>query len=303
MKKCRILFALLLAGILLTCSAYGSESPSGEASGQDRRPALVKTVTEYAVDYDTGDWYPRAVTEYSYENGYPVSVVSTFPDAEIQTSVSLEYTFEDGQPVLMKRYDEEGVLEETVEYTDGKIARILEESPNGNSVTETLLSYANGDTYFTLLLFSRVSQGIQDEPGFNMEEVDSVSVTTSNGLLDKTVNTGLYANWNEGEEKEWLRFNGTYTAYYDEDGILTTTSSVFRAGPSGSIDLFETTWEDGRITEAVWSIQNPDQDAEPMARFEFEYYDDLEIDPVRYASMINAHIMGNEANYYRFYWY
>ena len=55
MKKCRTLIAVLLAGILLPCTAYGSETPSGES----RRPALLKSVTEYGVDYETGEWYYR----------------------------------------------------------------------------------------------------------------------------------------------------------------------------------------------------------------------------------------------------
>ena len=302
-KKAGALFALLMAGIMLTGTACASGSPSQEVPGSERRPALIRSVVEYGIDFETGEWYPRLETEYSYENGYPVTVVYKYPDDGYQYSKTFEYTFEDGLPVSMKQFDEEGVLESTTEYTNGKISRIDAESESGGTVTETLFSYTNSEEFFSLLLFSRASQSFEGGPGFTMEEVDGVSVTTRNGLLEKTVNTGLYANWNEGEEKEWLRFNGTYTANYDDDGILSRTSTEFRAGPPGIDDLFDLTWEDGRVTEAVWSQQDSEQDAMPMARFSFEYYDETEIDPARYATMINAHIMGNDGNFYRFYWY
>ena len=302
-KKTRALFALLMAGIMLTGTAYAGGAPSEEAAGSERRPALIKSVVEYGFDFETGEWYPRLETDYSYENGYPVSAVTKNAEDGGQRSRTFEYTFEDGQPVSMKQFDGEGALASTTEYTNGKISRIDAGSASGDAVSETLFSYTDSEEYFTLLFSSKVSQGDEDGTGFTMEEVDGIAVTTENALLKKTVNTGLYANWNEGEEKEWLRFNGTYTANYDDDGILSSTSAVYRVGPPGVEDHFDLTWEDGRVTQAVWSQQYPEQDAMPTARFSFEYYDEMEIDPVRYAAMINAQIMGNEGNYYRFFWY
>ena len=65
-------------------------------------------------------------------------------------------------------------------------------------------------------------------PCYNAEEFDQIIVTQKDGLLRKTVNSGLYTNWLDGEDREWMRFNGTYSAFYDGDGILEHTECVYR---------------------------------------------------------------------------
>ena len=99
-----------------------------------------------------------------------------------------------------------------------------------------------------------------------------------------------------------MRFNGTYTANYDGDGILSGTSSVFRAGPDGGEDRFALTREKGRVKEAVRSLQYPGQEPMLTGRCVFEYTD-VPVAPARYSNMINEHIMGPGNNYYRYYWY
>ena len=129
-----------------------------------------------------------------------------------------------------------------------------------------------------------------------------MQVTTENGLLKQTTNVGLYANWNAGDEKPWERFNGTYSAFYDADGIIEHTSAVFRAGPPGTPDLFDVQRENGRVTEVIRSEQREGQTPEAQERFVFTYTD-VEITPARYAMMINETVIGPSNNFYRYYWY
>ena len=165
-----------------------------------------------------------------------------------------------------------------------------------------MYQFGNGDGYFTLQVGSTYyAPDGEDSVGFTMEEVDSVQVTTANGLLQKTVNSGIYANWNDGDEKQWERFNGTYAAEYDADGILQSTSSAFRMGPPGAADLLAITRENGRITEIVHSLQYAGQEPKADMKLVF-HYTDTEISPARYAMMINDLVMGTN-NYYVYYWY
>ena len=266
-------------------------------------PALLKSVDVYGIDYETKEWTLTNRLTYEYENGYPVKLDNYDVNLEEHMVTTFEYTFENGLPLTKKEYDREGTLQSTTDYINGKINEINSTSADGTVNTRTMYQYANGDAHFTLQLFSRVCMNEDmTQVDFTMEEVDSVQVTTKNGLLARTTNTGLYANWNGNEDKEWMRFNGTYTANYDADGILNNTSAVFRSGPSGSKDLFAVTKENGMITEVVRSLQYEGQDAELQAKYVFAYTD-IEIDPVRYATMINAHIIDPSNNFYRYYWY
>ncbi len=284
-------------------------APAGQASRAetaailmrllDKEPAgltLLKSVSIYDWDYAGGDWVLARTISYEYENGYPVKMDVYYPDSDEHSIATFEYSFENGLPVTGKEYDAEGKLQKTRLFEKGRISEILTGEAGSESFGRTMYQYANGDAWFTLQLSSTVYDN------FTMEEVDSVQVTAQNGLLVKTVNSGLYANWNEGEEKEWMRFNGTYTANYDGDGILSGTSSVFRAGPDGGEDHFALTREKGRVKEAVRSLQYPGQEPMLTGRCVFEYTD-VPVDPARYANMINEHLIGAGNNYYRYYWY
>ena len=167
------------------------------------------------------------------------------------------------------------------------------------SKREEFYQYGNNDGYFTLL----VSAYYTFIDPMTMEEVDSIDVTKNGELLKKTVNTGLYANWNEGEAKEWERFNGTYTANYDENGIVTDTSGIFRAGPSGPQYKIEKTMENGLVTELVKQV--PDNDPDTWmneSKYTFEYTDTA-ISQSRYAQMINYFALGEFNQYYAYNWY
>ena len=291
------LSALIAAVLLFALSSCSTAAPAQKNTA----PALIRSVTEYTMDYVSGEWSPVSVTQYQYENAYPISMVRTYEDGESSDQSSFVYVFENDLPVSMEQYNEAGVLTATTEYLSGRVYEIHTE--NEGFVGRTLFQYANGDAYFTLLLSSLTSPSLAENTSFPMEEVDSVSVTTKDGLLEKTVNTGLYANWDADEEKEWMRFNGTYTALYDSDGIIHCTASEFRAGPPGGEDLFEVKWENGRISEIVRSIRYPEQEESTLLSRYLFAYEEIPIDPVRYAAMINAHIIGESNNYYKFFWY
>lgn len=183
-----------------------------------------------------------------------------------------------------------------------KKEEITTRSDDGTYISIDRFQYANGDEYFTLLLHENHSV-FPEAPEMNddSEEVDAVSVTSSNGLLVRTVNTGMYANWGTEDEKEWLRFNGTYTASYDGGGIVVSTSSVLRTGPSGIDGRYDAFREDGLITEAT--VLYPEGSSwTGMTHFVFEYTD-MEMSRGRYATMINSFLMGESSNYYKYFWY
>lgn len=205
-----------------------------------------------------------------------------------------------------------------VSYTKkGLVNRIRTFDSTGRKIGEKVFQYGNRDEYFTLVLHENIISPPEEPVIDHMEEVDSVMVTRENGLLRKTVNDGLFANYNDEEKKVWTRFDGSYTANYAANGILDNTTAVFRSFPgSGNQYKFDLTVEDGRVTEAVRSIWGPaDTTAEegasdgesegvwnPDAKFVFEYTD-TEISQARYASMINYFLLEGGGNYYIFNWY
>ena len=298
MKK--TLIFLFAAALLLACTGCGAR---GTAKKQPSSPALVKSVTLYGVDYETKVWTEWLRMDYTYDNGYPVTVTEVWPDADMGTVTTFSYEYENGLPVSMS-CETDGVPDHTAEYVNGNLSRSSECFEDGQSTRQLLYMYGNGDGYFTAVLHSsHVGAGpyAPDEPCYNAEEYDAVNVTTENGLLRKTVNTGLYSNWMDGEDREWMRFNGTYTAEYDEEGILTGTSSTFRDGQAGIDYIFEVTRADGRVTEVIRKTKTGNEITND-AKIVFEYCD-IAVDSARYSLMINAHIMEQGNNYYIYNWY
>ena len=135
-----------------------------------------------------------------------------------------------------------------------------------------------------------------------MEEIDSITITTENGLLKRTTNTGMYAYWGENQEKKWIRFNGVYTADYDSDGIaslLTADTASFGFQPNAKYEVIK---KDGQIAEIVQYSPDGEGGWTTFYKYEFEY-NDTEISAARYASMINYYITSHGGNYYIFNWY
>ena len=162
----------------------------------------------------------------------------------------LNYTFEKNIPKTCSVTYDYSDEKKTIEYNDGSVYNLHVEY-EGGGFSDTWYQYANGDGFFTSLFREDHIAGTDFFPEQFAEETDSVQITVENGLLKKTVNSGYYANWNEREPKKWLRFNGTYTAEYDSDGIAKTMSAVFRNGKDGIQYQIVVKKVNGVITEAV----------------------------------------------------
>ena len=287
-----------IAGVLSACTAAitGIACSTGNSAAAD--PALISTVTEYYYDAEKQDWNESSVKEYTYENAYPVNITTVNTDGE-RSSFSFEYTFDGDLPVSRSDYDSTGKLLQNVEYNNGRVWQITGDPNDQTTSALHMFSYANDDEYLTSVLHStRYDIGTEQE--IIMEEFDSIQVSTKNGLLAKTVNSGVYANWDAQTPKEWLRFNGTYTIMY-ESGIVKETSAIYRAGPSGISSVFEITVKDGKVAEAIDS--RPDQDGN-MQYFRklVLTYTDTKIEKGRYTRMVNDIIL-DSTNGYMFNWY
>ncbi len=289
----KVLGAVLPSILLAGCaSAASSESP-----------ALISSVEQYRIDYETGEWTLNSRTTYAYQDAYPVSKTFSEILADHETVTIFEYDLQDGVPQKMKQYDSDGTQSgETIYKENGVIDRRKSFSADHLYEQEQVYQYGLDDAYFTMVLHESANRGSSDFTE-HMEEVDSVVLTEQNGLLQKTVNNGLYANWDDKEQpKEWMRFNGTYTAEYDSDGIVSDTSAVYRAGPSGKELKFEVKRENGRVTEAIRYRCNGTDGWIEDEKTVFEYTD-IAVSKSRYASMINAFLLGESSTYYIFNWY
>ena len=305
MKDSRRIIVFL--AILMICASCASkqEKAKEEEMSAELKPALIAAATLYKTDYQTGEWKEESRTEYTYENGYPRTRVR-YENEDQAVLTDYAYVFEDGFPVSMEAKDNEGKILYVNEYQNGKLMKTTIGNIDEGSRRMRTYIYGNEDPFFTLVLHSSYEFFESDGRTFeeNMEEVDEVTIDRhKNGLLKKSVNRGLYANYELNKDREWLRFNGTYTAQYDEDGILHALSSVFRAGPPGADVEFELVKEDGRIVEVIERNRQSEQEEwKKQARVVFEY-SDIPVDPVRYSLMINAHVLGEISTYYIYNWY
>ena len=294
---------VLAAGMMAACG-----TSSGGGSGTVSDPMLPASVTTYQMDYETGEWVEASTIEYGYQDDSIASRTETYEGGEPQQSA---FEFEDNNGLTRLQQYDNGSETPTKVYdydAEGRLDRV--HTYNGDSTTEQIYQYGNDDAYFTLVLHETeiINPDDPNEPVERMEEVDSLEITTNNGLLVRTVNNGLYANWVERDEKVWERFNGTYTAEYDSNGILSETEGQFRMGPSGKEYKFDLTFEDGRVTEVVRSRYGySGEDSEEGEWVEDSKlvftYTDIPMSPERYAAMINAHILGEGNAYYIFNWY
>lgn len=313
-NRSKVLSVLL---IMLTAAAF-IPSCGNDASAAITSPRLVSKVTIYSRDYGSDElaWEESQRYEYEYKDAYPVSLSFT-EDGNI-TDTSFEYEFKDGLPVSMtcKKSGSEDTVRTS--YTKkGLVNRVRSYDETGRKFGEQIFTYGNRDEYFTMVLHENIISGPEDPVADHMEEVDSVMITSEDGLLRKTVNDGIFANYNDEEEKIWNRFDGSYTAKYDNNGIVESTSAKFKTFPgSGNQLKFDVTVTDGKAAEVIlnnWAPADNSSDEsasaessegtwEPDKKFVFEYTDD-EISNSRYASMINYFLLEGGGNYYIYNWY
>ena len=298
-KNIFLIFILLL--IMGTISFFAYEKIY-------RKPVKISdpTLVTKVINYNKvqGKWVNSSTIEYSYENSYPKTKKLYEYDEKTPHITTYDYTFKKDKPSKMISTDFNGGKLE-VSYENGVVMEDLYTSEDGSSTTQKIYQYGNNDKYFTFVFHKSVNKDItgNNYPTYYAEETDSISVTTKNGLLNKTINTGLFANYDEGTPDEWTRFNGTYTVNYDETGIVKNTSVKSLQGYSGDVFKTKLTKENGRVTEVI-KYQYNDQTNKwnEIRKIEIEY-SDIKIDKYRYASMINAFIMDEENTYYIYSWY
>ena len=302
MKSGKMLAVVIAAVLIMSCVSACS------SGGEISNPALVSKVTQYDIDYTTGEWREKLVTEYEYENAYPTLIKSYDNDSKSEDSKIFKYEFNEEKPVKMEQYDEKKHLESSAKYTKrGNISRRCDYYGDGDEWggLEQLFIYGNRGRYFTTVLHENLMRNPDDPdtPDDHAEEVDTVDVEVEDGLLRKTINNGIFANFTDGAPKEWCRFDGTYTAYYDDNGIVNVCNAQFSSYPgSGDQVKFDVVIKDGRITDVIRSESGSDGNWTETNRFAFEY-SDVGVDNARYASMINEIIMMGSNNYYMYNWY
>ena len=237
-----------------------------------------------------------------YENAYPVMIenLDNYEDAEPARTV-FEYNFDGEKPVTRTETDLANNTKTTVKYNDGRVYDYYMEHLDSGSTAKQMYQYGNGGEYFTMVLHDDFMSGEGYTPDVMKEEVDSVSVTTENGLLKRTTNTGIYTKWSEGEEKVWVRFRGVYTADYDDDGIVSFLSAVYSDTGYEEQGKYVVKKENGQITE-ITRYTPSGGEWKQYEQYVFEY-NDTEISPSRYAAMINYFITNHGGNYYYYNWY
>ena len=301
MRRKNILLILALLIIMGTISYFGYQKIYKEPNTISN-PVLVKRVKMY--DKVQGKWVNSSTIEYEYDNSYPKTKKLYEYEEKTPHITTYNYTFKKGIPVKMESKDSNNNTL-TVNYENGVVMDDISINEDGSSTKQRIFQYGNSDNYFTFVFHKTVSEDISGNnyPTYHAEETDSVSVITKNGFLNKTINTGLFANYDEGTPDEWTRFNGTYTVDYDETGIAKLTSVKSLQGYSGDVFKTKLTKENGRVIEVI-KYQYNDQTNKwnEIRKIEIEY-SDIKIDKYRYASMINAFIMDEENTYYIYSWY
>ena len=215
---------LFTAAMAVAVCAGCAQGGTADAQAAITQPRLLKTATVYVKNPENGEWREQSVSTYEYEKGYPVSMTLVENGGEASSKTTFKYMFDGAEPAYMEQFSDSGDISSVTEYENGRINRVDSVNEDKTHVGMQMYSYADDSPYFTLVFHSTRDTSVPED-GSTMEEADSVQVSTKDGLLVKTVNSGLYANWNDGEAKEWMRFNGTYTAEY-ENGILHHTSGV-----------------------------------------------------------------------------
>ena len=284
---------------LASLSGCSRKHPFSRKPDPVLNPRLVSKVTTYVMPMDSTDWTQAHVYDFTYENGYPVTIVDTDDAGTYERR--FEYTFENGVPVKRVEHNNDNGNTVTIEYNGGRAYSWSEVTGDGVAAEKAYIQYGNGGDYFTMVLRERNMAGETPDQDEYAEENDSVNVFTENGLLKKTVNTGMYAYWAPSVQKEWLRFNGIYTADYDDNGIVHELSAVYREGNDGVESKYELKVENGVVTEVIRFAPDENGEFKPEEKFVFEYTENV-TSASRYSLMINSFLVGEQSNYYMYLW-
>ena len=304
MKTENLSFRRILAVIVAFSIILGpiAAQPVFGASGKTR---LVSSVMQYS--YSKGKWVREKKTSFEYAKGYPKSITTYNYDSKDRYRSTFKHTFRsNGKPETMEMFNDSGAKEQTYSYLkNGNVRTILYDCEG--IVWKETFQYGAG-RYFTIKIHEETRRDIvgNTKEEEYCDEIDYVAVTRKNGLLKKTVNRGIFANYdNVGTEKKWADFMGTYTAGYDKNGVIRSTRAKFTGNSSylsGKQLKFTTRSKNGKITQVtryMWNIDKKRWD--PKNKYVFKYSKN-KISKARYATMMNDILM-EENNYYQYIWY
>ena len=307
MKKSVII--LLIAAILLSLTACSggatpdSATPDTATADQSTgiRHDLVSRVKTYYKDAVQGGWLLHDTTTVEYEKAYPIRFTTVTEDENENPKVTAcEYIFDGDHPLTRTETVGSANTKTTAEYQNGRLSTLTIDS--AAQYTATVYQYGGDDDHYTLALTETRKTESGDDPAVVNEQVDSVIVTTQNGLLKTTSASGVYANWKDGDKKEWQRLRGSYIADYDDDGIISMMSTDLGKDGKRIEKRFVTTRDGDRITEIVEEIPGEEDSWVQMMKYEFEY-NDTAISPERYSLMMNRFLVGDQSGYYTYNWY
>lgn len=300
-----VILTVIMLTQCLTCSPVYAKSDT-------KSPALIKSVVVYNINYDTQKWEKSQKRTFTYnKKKYPKKLSIYDYDAEMRTTKTFKYTFRGKLPKKMILKSSDSATPDTYVYTKkGLVSRIIT-GPDSDGKRTKLFTYGVKN-YFTAMLHDNIwtETDLDGRSAYEYgEELDSVAVTPrKNGLLKKTVNRGLFANYSHAEKRKWARFDGVYTVNYDKNGIVNKTSAKFRTFPGSGPQLrFKVYRKNGLITKVVRYNWDADANKGKGAwvkdqKFVFKYTK-KKISKVRYASMINSQVMDEANNYYMYNWY
>lgn len=299
-----VVLAVIMLAPCMTCSPVFAKSST-------KSPALIKSVIKYEVSGKTNKWKKSEKTSYTYKKKYPTKASSYDYYVKDKTVRKFSYKFSGKVPKKMTLKHSDGIPTTTYKYTKRGLVSKIAAGPDKNGKRVLWFIYGNKN-YFTTVLhdYINIEEAEDSSKEHNYaEEIDSVAVTTrKNGLLKKTVNHGLFANYTNAEKRKWFRFDGTYTVKYDTDGIANLTTAKFKTFPGSGKQLkFKVYKKNGLITKVIRYIWDGDAKKGKGAWSRDEKlvftYTKTKIDKIRYASMINAQIMDENNNYYMYNWY
>ena len=298
---------LALVAAIAIATGMVALQPAYAKSNSKLKTKLVSSVVTY--EYVGGKWRKTHKSTYTYSKGYPKSITSYYYDSKIKDTETFKYTFRsNGNPKIMDRYNSSGDKFLTCRYRKNGTIRTIDYDCD-NIVWRETFQYGAGK-HFTIKIHEETRTNVSDDPKEEeyADEIDYVTVTRKGGLLKKTLNRGIFANYdNVGTKKTWTDFMGTYTANYDSDGIISNTYAKFKGNSAyntGKQLKFKLKKKDGRIVQVIqykWYNTSGKGAWHPETKYVLKYGKKT-ISKYRFANMINDILMG-ENNYYAYMWY
>lgn len=302
--------AAALIGVIIM-SAVFCQAAQVHAKSENIKTRLVSRVVISSYDSQSKKWTKDRRTSFAYKKAYPVKKVDYYYDGKTKSKETYKYTFlKNGNPKKMLQYDNDGRHTSTRKYRIGLVRNI---NFNADGIESKEVFQYGAGKYLTIKIHEEVRHNIsEDNPDMieYADEIDYMNVKTRKGLLKKTVNHGIFANWDNTETpKNWSDFMGTYTARYNKYGIIKDTYAKFSkiaSSSTGKQNKFVMKVKDGVINSVIkyeWNnaFNKGKGRWEPASKYTFKYAK-TKISPYRYSQMM-SNILMEQNNYYEYLWY